>query len=77
MVLAESVRLVALGLGIGVPAGLIATRLVRSQIFGVNAIDIPSLSAAVAVLLATALVASYLPARRAARVGPLGALRSD
>jgi predicted permease len=77
MVLAESVRLVALGLGIGVPAGLIATRLVRSQIFGVNAIDVPSLSAAVAVLLATALVASYVPARRAARVGPLGALRSD
>jgi len=77
MVLAESVRLVALGLSIGVPAGLVATRLVRSQIFGVNAIDIPSLSGAVAVLLATALVASYLPARRAARVGPLGALRSD
>jgi len=77
MVLAESVRLVALGLAIGVPAGLIATRLARSQIFGVNAIDIPSLSAAVAVLLATALVAAYLPARRAARVGPLGALRSD
>jgi predicted permease len=77
MVLAESVRLVAIGMAIGVPAGLVATRLVRSQIFGVNAIDIPSLSAAVAVLLATALVASYLPARRAARVGPLGALRSD
>jgi predicted permease len=77
MVLAESVRLVAIGVAIGVPAGLVATRFVRSQIFGVSAIDIPSLSAAVTVLLATALVASYLPARRAARVGPLGALRSD
>ncbi|HEY2379068.1 MAG TPA: ABC transporter permease [Gemmatimonadaceae bacterium] len=77
MVLGEAVRLAIVGVVIGVPAGLAATRLIRAQLFGVGTIDLPSLSMAILVLVATAVVASYLPARRAANVGPLEALRLE
>jgi predicted permease len=77
MVLTEAVRVGLLGIVIGVPAGLAATRLIRAQLFGVGAIDVPSLAVAAGVLLATSVVASYLPARRAAKVGPLEALRLE
>ena len=77
MVLGEAVRVAMIGVIIGVPAGLAATRLIRAQLFGVGTIDVPSLSVAIIVLMATAVVASYLPARRAAKVGPLEALRLE
>jgi ABC-type antimicrobial peptide transport system permease subunit len=77
MVLREALRTALLGVIIGVPAGLATTRLIRTQLFGVEAMDVPSLSVAIMVLVATATVASYLPARRAAKVGPLEALRLD
>ena len=77
MVLGEAGRVAIMGVVIGVPAGLAATRLIRAQLFGVGTIDVPSLSIAIVVLAATAVVASYLPARRAARVGPLEALRLE
>ncbi len=77
MVLGEAVRVAMLGIVIGVPAGLASARLLRAQLFGVGTIDLPSLGIAIAVLIATAVVASYLPARRAARVGPLEALRLE
>src|SRR5205814_9921919 len=77
MVLGEAVRVAIMGVVIGVPAGLATTRLIRAQLFGVGTIDLPSLSIAIVVLVATAVVASYVPARRAARVGPLEALRLE
>jgi ABC-type antimicrobial peptide transport system permease subunit len=77
MVLGEAVRVAMIGIVIGVPAGLAAVRLIRTQLFGVGTIDVPSLSIAIVVLVATAVVASYAPARRAAKVGPLEALRSE
>ena len=77
MVLGEAVRVAIIGVVIGVPAGLAATRLIRAQLFGVGTIDLPSLSIAIVVLVATAVVASYVPARRAAKVGPLEALRLE
>jgi predicted permease len=77
MVLSEAVRVAITGVIIGVPAGLAATRLIRAQLFGVGSIDLRSLSFAVLVLVATAVIASYLPARRAAKVGPLEALRHE
>jgi putative ABC transport system permease protein len=77
MVLAEAVRVAIIGVVFGVPAGLAATRLIRAQLFGVGSIDPLSLTIAIAVLVATAIVASYLPARRAAKVGPLEALRLE
>jgi macrolide transport system ATP-binding/permease protein len=77
MVLGEAVRVALIGVMIGVPAGLAATQLIQSQLFGVGTIDVPSLSIAIVVLVATAVVASYLPARRAAKVAPLEALRLE
>jgi ABC-type antimicrobial peptide transport system permease subunit len=77
MVLREAVRVALIGVMIGVPAGLAATQLIQSQLFGVGTIDVPSLSIAIVVLVATAVVASYLPARRAAKVAPLEALRLE
>jgi macrolide transport system ATP-binding/permease protein len=77
MVLGEAVFVAIVGVIVGVPVGLVATRLIRAQLFGVGSIDVPSLSVAIVVLLATAVVASYLPARRAAKVGPLEALRLE
>ena len=77
MVLGEAVQVAIMGVVIGVPAGLAATRFIRAQLFGVGAIDLPSLGIAIVVLAVTAIVASYLPARRAAKVGPLEALRLE
>lgn len=77
MVLGESMWLVAGGVVIGVPAALFAMRLIQSQLFGVNLLDLPSIVFALLVLAGTATVAGYLPARRAARVPPLEAIRAD
>ena len=77
MIVAEALGLAIVGVALGLPTGLAATRLIRAKMFGVGTIDLPSLAIAVAVLIGVALVASYLPARRAARVGPLEALRCD
>jgi putative ABC transport system permease protein len=76
-VLGESAALCALGLACGIPAGLAAVGLIRDQIFGVGRVDLPSLAAAVAILILTTILAAYLPARRAARIPPLEALRTE
>lgn len=52
---------------VGVAAGLAATRLIRSQLFVVPMVDWPSLATGLVLLLVSALVAAYLPGRRAAR----------
>jgi len=77
MVVADALKLAITGLAIGLPVGLAAARLIREQIFGVGQVDPPSLAVAISLLSIVALVASYAPARRAARVGPLEALRAD
>jgi len=70
-------RLVLVGLAIGVGASVASTRLLRSQLFGVQPAD-PIAYASVAVVLGlVALVACYIPARRAASVDPLVALRLE
>ena len=77
LVTRECLLLVAIGLAIGVPVALAATRVIASQLFGVRATD-PLTLAGVAILLPlVALAACYIPARRAMRVDPMVALRHE
>jgi hypothetical protein len=77
LVVGEAARVAILGIVVGLPLGLLATRLIRNAMFGVSPLDWPSLSTAVAVLVFTSLVASWVPARRAGRVSPIEALRTE
>jgi ABC-type lipoprotein release transport system permease subunit len=62
---------------IGMPAALGAMRMVQHQLYEVGLLDWPSIIVALLVLGASAALAGYVPARRAARVGPLVALRES
>ena len=77
MVLRESLVLLGIGVALGIPLTLAATRLVQSQLFGLHASDPATLIAAVLVIAAVTMLAAYLPARRAARVDPMVALRYE
>lgn len=76
-VLGFGVRLAAIGLAIGLAVGLVATRVLSSMLFGIRPTDAITFAAVSCLLLGVALVASYLPARRATRVDPVVALRYD
>jgi putative ABC transport system permease protein len=71
--------LVVLGAGValGVAASLGVARFLAEQLFGVPSYDARVLSIAIATLVATALVANWLPARRAARIDPMRSLRAE
>ncbi len=75
LVLGEGLGLTAAGLVLGLAASLAATRLMASLLFGVSATDPVTFGIAVLVLAATALFASFLPARRGMRLSPVRALR--
>jgi predicted permease len=77
MVMRESLWLVALGILMGVPVALASERLVSTMLFGLRLNDPLTLLAGVAMLLAVATLAGYLPARRASRVDPMIALRYE
>ena len=77
LVLAGGFRIAAIGTLVGLAAALVVSRYVESALFGVSASDPITLIAAALVLMATVLVACYVPARRAARVDPTQTLRYE
>jgi putative ABC transport system permease protein len=77
LVLKQGAALVSAGLVIGLAAAFGLTRLVASSLFGVTAVDPVTFAGTSLVLLLVSLAASYLPARRATKVDPIIALRSE
>jgi len=77
LIIREAVTLVLAGILIGLPVAFAASRLVSRLLFGLSPTDPLSMVASVTVLTAVALLAGYLPARRAARTDPMEALRCE
>jgi ABC-type antimicrobial peptide transport system permease subunit len=77
LVMRQALRLVLLGIGIGLLVALGVTRLLRSLLFGVRPDNPLVLAAAAALLIVVGLLASYFPARRATKVDPMVALRYE
>ncbi len=77
MIMRESLMLLAIGMGLGLPVAILATRVIKEQLFAMEAIDPTSFTAALLVVSLMTVVASWLPARRAARVDPVTALRCE
>lgn len=75
LVLGDSLRLTAIGLALGVAGALAIGRILRQLLFGVTPADPLTFALTVATLLVVAVAATYLPARRAMRTDPIGALR--
>jgi predicted permease len=77
MVMRRALVLVAIGLAIGIPVALLGGRLMRTQLYGVRTYDPVTLAGAVFVLAAFAALAGFIPARRAATIEPMHALRQE
>jgi predicted permease len=77
LVMSEVMLLAAAGVAIGLAGAFGATRLVQTQLFGVNPLDVLSMLAGALGIAAVAAVAGYLPARRATTIDPMIALRWD
>jgi predicted permease len=76
-VLREVLALVLMGLALGVPCALAASRLLASMLFGLSPHDLGTLAGVALLLVVVALVAGYLPARRASHIDPMTAVRSE
>ena len=77
MVLRESMLMVVIGVLVGLAGAIAGGRFVESVLFGLSTTDTRTISAAIGVTALVSLVAGYLPARRAARVDPMVALRYE
>ncbi len=77
LILSEAGRLTSIGILIGLACAIGAAAAMKAVLFGVRSWDIPTLFAVAAILTAAALLASFVPARRAATVDPVVALRSE
>ena len=76
-ILVYSTRLTGLGLAAGIAVATVTTRLLSRLLYEVSPLDAKAIIAVSALLMLVAMLASYLPARRAARVDPLVALRYE
>jgi predicted permease len=77
LILGQGIRLVLIGLGVGIAASFGTGMLIANQLYGVSRMDPVVMVGVVLVLTAVAVIASWLPARRASRVNPSVALRSE
>jgi putative ABC transport system permease protein len=77
LVLRDGLKLALVGVGLGLAGALALTRLLRSELFEVSAVDPITLAGAATVLVAVAAAAIWLPARRATRVSPMEVLRAE
>jgi len=77
MVLRQGMELTGAGVVLGLAGALLLTRVMASLLFGVSATDITTFSMVPLILIATAALATYIPARRATRVDPVTALRDE
>ncbi len=77
LVMAQGLRLTLTGLGVGLAVSLAVTRLLRSVLFGVTTTDVLTYAAVAVLLCVIALVACYIPARRATKVQPMTALHRE
>jgi predicted permease len=77
LIIGNGMRLALVGVAVGVPSALALTRLMKGMLLGVTSADPLTYIAVVGMLLISALLASYLPARRATRVDPIVALRAE
>jgi macrolide transport system ATP-binding/permease protein len=77
LILNEAGRLSAVGVAVGLACSIAGAALMRDLLFGVSTWDVPTLAAVSGAIAASSLAASYIPARRAATVSPVDALRAD
>ncbi|HYZ89018.1 MAG TPA: ABC transporter permease, partial [Myxococcales bacterium] len=77
LVVGQGMRLASLGVAIGIVAALVLGRLIAGLLYGVGSHDVATFTAVVVVLLGSALLACWVPARRAARVDPVVALHAE
>ena len=77
MVLREALVFALFGIAIGIPSALMAARLIASMLFGISTNDLPTITGVALLLLLVAMLAGFLPARRASAIDPVVALRTE
>jgi ABC-type antimicrobial peptide transport system permease subunit len=77
MIMRESLALLAIGTVLGLPLAAMATRIIKGQLFAMDAVDQISFVVALLVVCLMTVIAGWLPARRAASVNPVTALRCE
>jgi ABC-type antimicrobial peptide transport system permease subunit len=77
MTMRQGIRMAGIGIAIGLPAAIVLTKTMSSVLYNLLVLDPLWFAALTALLASSAVAASYVPARRAARVDPITALRNE
>ena len=77
MILRECILLLALGLAIGVPVALSSTRILKNLLYELSPLDPTAISIAIAAVSVMTIAAAWIPARRATKIDPMQALRTE